>query len=139
MKSGKRARNDQPIETPRDPNRNPLLDLSDADRAKLFVMLRECPYLETANFVLRERGIAPATQVQLDEFHKVESDHYWEVRTARAVTEADSLVRLGEKAVPKLSTGMLAALAQEAFANHQRGRSRHDESNGHALLQGARR
>ena len=115
VKSGKRARNDQPVETPKDPNRNPLLDLPDADRAKLFVMLRLCPYLETANLAMRERGLPEVDQVQLDEFHKEEADHYWEVNTARAITEADALVRMGEKAVPKLSAGMLTALAQEAF------------------------
>jgi hypothetical protein len=115
VKSGKRQRNEKPCDPPKDPDRNPIFDLPEGERLKLYVLLRECPLMEIVQVVLREHGVPGVNQQQVDEFFDVEAEHYWEVRTTRAVREADALIRLGENSVPKLSAGILNALGQEAF------------------------
>ncbi len=115
VKSGKRVRKETPAELPKDPNCNPLLKLADMERSQLYVLLRECPHAATANEVLRQRGIAAITTPQLQEFLDEEAYHYWEIRSACAAREAGALVHVAEKSLPVLSTGILAALGQEAF------------------------
>ena len=102
---------------PRPPRRsaNPLFDLAEEPRAKLFMWLRECPYDDAVRHMLREQGVAEVTPTQLNEFFQHEAEHHWEMRIQRAAQEANALVQLVEKSPVKFSSGILAALGQEAF------------------------
>jgi len=94
---------------------NPLLDLPEEERAKLFAWLRECPYDDAVQHILRDQGIDNATQAQLDDFFQFEAAQHWEKRIGRAAQEANALVQLVERSPVKFSSGILAALGQEAF------------------------
>jgi len=115
VKTGNRVRDEKPAELPRDPAANPLLDLPEGERAKLYVILRDCPLMETVNMLLQERGHAPVTREQFDEFFAEEGESHWEVRTLRAVTEANSLVRLARRYDDNIPEGILTALGQTTF------------------------
>ena len=115
VKSGKRVRNEKPAELPKDSAHNPLLDLPEAERVKLYVLLRDCPLMETVQMLLEERGIFGITREQVDDFFVEEGLHFWEVRTLRAATEANALVRFAEKSDENIPAGILAALGQETF------------------------
>jgi hypothetical protein len=106
-----------PDKVPKPPVRsvNPLFDLPEEQRAKLFVWLRECPYDDAVQQMLREHGLAEATSSQLDDFFQFEAEQHWEKRILRAAQEANALVQLAEKSPVKFSSGILAALGQEAF------------------------
>jgi len=121
VKSGKRTRNEKPAELPPDPNRNPLLDLPEAERVKLYVLLRDCPLMETVQMLLEERGIFGITREQVDDFFVEEGLHFWEVRSLRAATEANALVRFAEQCDENIPAGILAALGQETFRQVTRG------------------
>jgi hypothetical protein len=107
----------RPDKYPKRPLRsvNPLLDLSEEQRAKLFAWLRECPYDDAVQHMLREQGIAEASSAQLNDFFQHEAEQHWEKRIERAAQEANALVQLVEKSPVKFSSGILAALGQEAF------------------------
>jgi len=94
---------------------NPLFDLPEEQRAKLFAWLRECPYDDAVQQMLREQGWAKATSAQLNDFFEFEAEHHWEKRIMRAAQEANALVRLVEKSPARYSSGILAALGQEVF------------------------
>ena len=94
---------------------NPLFDLAEEQRAKLFTWLRECPYDDAVQQMLREQGMAAATKAQLTDFFQFEAEQHWERRIGRAAQEANALVRLVEKSPVRFSSGILAALGQEAF------------------------
>jgi len=94
---------------------NPLFDLPEAERAKLFAWLRECPFDDAVQHMLRDQGIAEATPAQLNDFFKFEAEQHWEKRIGRAAQEANALVQLVEKSPVRFSGGILAALGQEAF------------------------
>ena len=102
---------------PRPPIRsvNPLFDLPEEQRAKLFMWLRECPFDDAVRNMLRDQGIADATPAQLDQFFQFEAEQHWEHRIGRAAVEANALVRLVEKSPVRFSAWILAALGQEAF------------------------
>jgi hypothetical protein len=95
--------------------RNPLLDLSEEKRAKLFAWLRECPYEDAVQHVLKDEGIGEVTGMQLSEFFQSEAEFHWERRIERAAVEANALVQLVERSPVQFSSGILAALGQEAF------------------------
>ncbi len=94
---------------------NPLLTLSEEERAKLFIWLRECPYDDAVRHVLKDRGLGEVSSAQLMEFFQDEAEQHWEKRIERAALEANALVQLVEKSPVKFSSGILAALGQEAF------------------------
>jgi hypothetical protein len=94
---------------------NPLFDLPEEQRAKLFVWLRECPYDDAVQHMLRDQGIAEATRAQLSDFFQFEAEQHWEKRIGRAAQEANALIQLVEKSPVRFSNGILAALGQEAF------------------------
>ncbi len=94
---------------------NPLFDLPEEQRAKLFAWLRECPYDDAVQHMLRDLGIGEATPSQLNDFFQFEAEQHWEKRIGRAAHEANALVRLVEKSPVRFSAGILAALGQEAF------------------------
>jgi len=94
---------------------NPLLSLDEADRAKLYTWLRECPYQDAVKQVLAEQGIGEVSSAQLMEFFQIEAERHWETRISRAAIEANALVQLVERSPIKFSSGILAALGQEAF------------------------
>ena len=94
---------------------NPLFDLSEEKRSKLFAWLRECPYDDAVQQMLRDQGLDEATPMQLDDFFEFEAQQHWEKRIGRAAQEANALVRLVEKSPVRFSAGILAALGQEAF------------------------
>jgi hypothetical protein len=94
---------------------NPLYDLSEEERSKLFAWLRECPYDDAVLQMLREQGLPEATREQLNDFFEFEAEQHWEKRLRRAAQEANALVRLAEECPVKFSAGILAALGQEAF------------------------
>jgi hypothetical protein len=94
---------------------NPLLDLPDERRSRLFAFLRDCPYDDAVQNMLREQGITGIGREQLEDFFEFESGQHWEKRIQRAATEANALVQLVEKSPVKFSSGILAALGQEAF------------------------
>jgi predicted ribosome quality control (RQC) complex YloA/Tae2 family protein len=94
---------------------NPLLALEDKERARLFAWLRECPYDDAVQHLLRDQGIAEVSREQLSEFFQIEAEDHWEQRMKRAALEANALVQLAEKGAARFSSGILAALGQEAF------------------------
>lgn len=94
---------------------NPLFDLPEEKRAKLFAWLRECPYDDAVRHLLIEEGVADVTTTQLNDFFQHEAEQHWEMRIQRAAQEANALVQLVEKSPVKFSSGILAALGQEAF------------------------
>ena len=94
---------------------NPLTKLDEEERAKLYTWLRECPYDDAVRHVLRDQGIGEVSSVQLMEFFQEEAQSHWEKRISRAAIEANALVELVEKSPVKFSSGILAALGQEAF------------------------
>jgi len=94
---------------------NPLLDLPEEKRAKLFAWLRECPYEDAVQHVLKDEGIGEVTGTQLSEFFQSEAEFHWEKRIERAAVEANALVQLVERSPVQFSSGILAALGQEAF------------------------
>jgi hypothetical protein len=94
---------------------NPLFDLSEEQRSKLFAWLRECPYDDAVQQMLREQGIADTTPAQLNDFFEHEAEQHWEKRISRAAQEANALVQLVERSPARFSSGILAALGQEAF------------------------
>jgi hypothetical protein len=94
---------------------NPLFDLPEEQRAKLFAWLRECPYDDAVQHLLRDQGMPEATRAQLNDFFQHEAEQHWEKRISRAAQEANALVLLAEKSPARFSAGILAALGQEAF------------------------
>ena len=98
-----------------EPGPNPLLDLPEKDRAKLFAWLRECPYDDAVRQVLRDEGMGEVSKGHLSEFFQREAESHWERRIARAAVEANALVQLVERSPVQFSSGILAALGQEAF------------------------
>jgi hypothetical protein len=94
---------------------NPLFDLSEEQRGKLFAWLRECPYDDAVQHMLRDQGIAEATPAQLNDFFQFEAEQHWEKRIGRAAQEANAMVQLVERSPVRFSSGILAALGQEAF------------------------
>jgi hypothetical protein len=97
------------------PRPNPLLDLSEEQRSKLFVWLRECPYNDAVQQMLCDQGIPGVTPMELTEFFQSEAEDHWQRRIERAALEANALVGLVEKNPVRFSSGILAALGQEAF------------------------
>ncbi len=97
------------------PGPNPLLSLPEEDRSKLFAWLRECPYDDAVQQVLKDQGITGVTSQHLMEFFQSEAEFHWEKRIERAAVEANALVQLVEKSPVRFSSGILAALGQEAF------------------------
>jgi len=98
-----------------EPGPNPLLDLPEKERSKLFAWLRECPYDDAVQHMLKDQGIADVSQAQLTEFFQLEAENHWEKRIERAALEANALVQIVEKNPVQFSSGILAALGQEAF------------------------
>jgi phosphoribosylformylglycinamidine (FGAM) synthase PurS component len=94
---------------------NPLLDLSEEARAKLFAWMRDCPYNDAVLHMLKEQGIEDVKPLELEDFFQFEAEQHWEKRIQRAAQEANALVKLVEKSPVKFSSGILAALGQEAF------------------------
>jgi len=97
------------------PRRNPLLALDEERSSRLFVWLRECPYQDAVKQMLAEQGIPEVTDRELNEFFETEANHHWQRRLQRAATEANALVSRMEANPVKFSSGILAALGQEAF------------------------
>ena len=95
--------------------KNPLFDLPEEKRGKLFAWLRECPYDDAVLHMLADDGLPGITRPQLGEFFAIEAEEHWEKRLGRAAAEANALVRLAEKSPVRFSAGILAALGQEAF------------------------
>jgi hypothetical protein len=117
-----------------EPPPNPLLSLPEEQRAKLFAWLRECPYDDAVQHMLKDQGIADATQSQLTEFFQLEAESHWEKRIERAALEANALVHLVEKNPVQFSSGILAALGQEAFRQIASGQVEPDAMNKMATL-----
>jgi hypothetical protein len=92
-----------------------LLDLSEEERSKLFAWLRVCPYDDAVQQMLEDQGMPGVTREQLDDFFEAEAEQHWEKRISRAAQEANALVKLVERSPVKFSSGILAALGQEAF------------------------
>ncbi len=105
---------------------NPLFDLPEEQRAKLLMWLRECPYDDAVQQMLRDQGITNATRAQMDDFFQFEVTQHWEKRIGRAAQEADALLQLVEKSPVRFSAGILAALGQEAFRQIASGRMEPD-------------
>ena len=61
-----------------------MLSLPEEQRSKLFVWLRECPYDDAVQHMLKDEGIADVTQPQLTEFFQLEAENHWEKRIERA-------------------------------------------------------
>jgi len=85
---------EQEAERAREPSPNPLFDLPEEQRAKLFAWLRECPYDDAVRHILKDQGLAEVTPDQLSDFFQQEAENHWERRIERAAYEANALVRL---------------------------------------------
>jgi hypothetical protein len=107
--------NPDEAEKPALESKNRLLDLPEERRARLFTFLRECPYDDAVQEMLREQGMARASREELEDFFQFEAEQHWERRIGRAAQEANALVQLVERSPVKFSSGILAALGQEAF------------------------
>jgi hypothetical protein len=97
------------------PRPNPLLQMDEAQSSKLFMWLRECPFNESVRQMLADQGIHDVTDGELNDFFASEANSHWERKLQRAATEANALVSLVEQNPTKFSSGILAALGQEAF------------------------
>ena len=117
-----------------EPPPNPLLNLPEEQRSKLFAWLRECPYDDAVQHMLKDQGIADVTQAQLTEFFQLEAESHWEKRIERAALEANALVQLVERNPVRFSSGILAALGQEAFRQIASGQVDPDAMNKMATL-----
>ena len=94
---------------------NPLLDLPGGGAGEAFCVVTECPYNDAVQQMLHDRGLRRLTPYELTEFFQLEADFHWQRRIqARGAggERADSLV---EKNPVRFSSGILAALGQEAF------------------------
>jgi hypothetical protein len=118
----------------REPRRNPLFDLAERERAKIFSFLRDCPYDDAIQQMAREMGLEAVTSAELTEFFQLEAENHWQVRMERAAHEANALVRLAEQHPAHFSSGILAALGQEAFRQIASGEAQPDAMNRMALL-----
>ncbi len=114
IKAGLLPNPDKVVKTTRRSN-NPLFDLPEEQRAKLFAWLRECPYDDAVRHMFRDEGIPEVSKAQLNDFFQFEAEQHWEQRIERAAQEANALVRLVEKSPVQFSAGILAALGQEVF------------------------
>jgi hypothetical protein len=114
VRAGERV-HEKDIERPKHRSANPLFDLPERERSQIFVWLRECPYQDAVQTMLRDRGLLDITRPQIEQFFEREAEHHWQVRLGRAATEANALVTLAEESPVKFSAGILAALGQEAF------------------------
>lgn len=94
---------------------NPLLKLDEERSARLFVWMRECPFHDAVKQMLAEQGIPGVTSAELEQFFESEANRHWLHRLQCAATEANALVNLVEQNQMKFSSGILAALGQEAF------------------------
>jgi hypothetical protein len=94
---------------------NPLFDLPEKERAKIFSFLRDCPYDDAIRQMTRDLGVRAVTPEQLTEFFQREAEAHWEKRIERAAHEANALIRLAEENPAHFSSGILAALGQEVF------------------------
>ena len=112
---------------------NPLANLPEKERAELFTQLRDCPYHEVMVEALRAKGIETTAQ-QLKFFYHDEARHHWETRIARAALEANALIQLAEENPTNFSSGILAALGQEAFRQIASGQAQPEAINKMALL-----
>jgi hypothetical protein len=121
IRAGKLPHPDK-VARPRHSSVNPLLDLPEEQRAKLFMWLRECPYDDAVQHMLRDQGIVGATRGQLSDFFQHEAEQHWEKRIGRAAQEANALMQLVEKSPVRFSAGILAALGQETFRQIASGR-----------------
>jgi hypothetical protein len=117
-----------------EPRRNPLFDLAEKERAKIFSFLRDCPYDDALQEMTRDMGVEAVRPEELTEFFQSEADHHWRKRIERAAHEANALVRLAEQNPAHFSSGILAALGQEAFRQIASGESQGDSMNKMALL-----
>ena len=116
------------------PRRNPLFDLPEKERAKIFSFLRDCPYDDALQEMTRDMGVEAVTSAELTEFFQSEADHHWRKRIERAAHEANALVRLAEQNPAHFSSGILAALGQEAFRQIASGQSEPESMNKMATL-----
>jgi hypothetical protein len=94
---------------------NPLLELPDETRSKLFDLMRVCPYTDTALQMLEEQGVTDVLPLHLEGFFESEGEHQWEVRCLRATQEANSLMKAVEKHVLPYDPATLQALQQQIF------------------------
>lgn len=106
---------EQLAERAREPRPNPLFDLPEKERAQLFMWLRNCPYDDAVVAMLEEKGLEGVSREELSDFFQHEAEGHWEKRIERAALEANALVQLVEKNPVHFSSGILAALGQEAF------------------------
>jgi hypothetical protein len=114
--------------------RNPLFDLPEKERAKIFSFLRDCPYDDALQQMTRDMGLEAVSSGELTEFFQSEAKQHWRKRIERAALEANALVRLAEENPGNFSSGILAALGQEAFRQIASGESQGDSMNKMALL-----
>jgi hypothetical protein len=113
---------------------NPLDQLPEKDRAKLFSFLRDCPYDDAMKEMARDLGAGEVTSQNLTDFFEAEAEHHWAKRIERAAFEANALIRLVEANPAHYSSGILAALGQEAFRQVASGQAEPEAMNKMATL-----
>jgi hypothetical protein len=116
------------------PGPNPLFALPEKERGTVFAFLRACPYDDAVQHLVRDMGIAEVTQAQMTEFFEEEARDHWATRIERAAIEANALVRLVEQNPASYSSGILAALGQEAFRQISSGEAQPEAMNRIATL-----
>jgi hypothetical protein len=115
VKSGARTRKAESPEIPKDPNSNPLFDLPDEQKSRIYSWLRNCSYMDAAQDMLKGEGITGVSDKQIAEFNDEEGYHHWQMRIARGASEANAIVRLVEEVRPDYPAGILHGLGQEVF------------------------
>jgi len=95
---------------------NPLLDLSDEFRCKLFLFMRDCPYTDAILQMLEENGVTEILPLHLEDFFQFEAQHQWGMRCQRGTQEANALIKMVEKHGVEYSPATLAALQQQVFS-----------------------
>src|SRR5471030_1661706 len=93
-----------------EPRRNPIFDLTEEKRAKIFSFLRDCPYDDAVQQMTRDMGVETVTPAEVTEFFQLEAEDHWQKRIERAALEASALVQLVEQNPVRFSSGILAAL-----------------------------
>jgi hypothetical protein len=102
---------------------NPLLSLTQEQKEKLFILVREAAHLEAINLHVREYGISSVTKTQVDSFFTAYARERWTGRLGRAADEADAIISQVRRSRGQIPEATLAALGQEAFSQISSGKA----------------
>jgi hypothetical protein len=102
---------------------NPLLTLTQEQKEKLFILIREGGHQEAVKLRLEEYGVASYTKSQVDLFFLEYARDRWTDRLGRAADEADAIIAQVRQKRGQIPEATLIALGQEAFSQISSGKA----------------